>query len=707
MPHQYNFTLHMEELRQIESKKKIVEDYEKNHNYLPNSFKRTTCYLNYIKRFNEFVRDQNFCKPSNLYRSFDWTLLFALYCSSINVKYKTEKTGDKTEIIINEKVGDIYINEKLSKLTNEDIVRLYKKRVEEHLKEQNAIEGKIGKYEDIKQARDVLYNERYPDKETASQQNSSSDTQFVQLINNRIEGSIQLKDVADKFDKFEVIEQGTEKCHEEKTNDEESVSRQSDSFELLPVDSNIKSQNPPKNHSTFDFNIFIGELRSNKEQRIVVEEYEKQNGQMPFSFEETECYKNYLSKFELLYKEANIRLPEDLEDDFDWPLLFCLIAGSFSSTYEIKRPNKIIIDNEEKNELLISISSGDTKITRTLDELWSFQVQQLFEIYILEQLQLSVLIHDPEEKQCLFEIREEKITLSQKIVNDSSYEEKIPYKEEMLYHYTSLESFEKILSSNTLWATNLENEYKCWIECFYQVYDALCLKDDCHTYLQLLDVIKRKVLDYFDKYKFYILCFCMKRDFREAWRRYTKKGGGICIGFNLKEINNDLYNNEHKIDLDLCNGKTEYNHSRVFNDVYEKIKEVLIDYKDSNLLYDDYISNADKFKILEECCLRSFLRLQDIKDISTIKDKEFRYYWFNPKQNPSKEVRYFAKGSSLVQYVELSTGEKKLPIKEIIIGPAYNKSKEIESIVKEKLTSCGFNVDSIKISHSEVNTTFL
>ena len=101
------------------------------------------------------------------------------------------------------------------------------------------------------------------------------------------------------------------------------------------------------------------------------------------------------------------------------------------------------------------------------------------------------------------------------------------------------------------------------------------------------------------------------------------------------------------------------------------------------------------------------MRIQDIKDCSSKKDKEYRFYWLNTKINPPKEVHYFSRNTDLVQYVEFSAGDQKLPIKEIIIGPAYNKSKEIENFIKEKLTSYGFNADSIKISHSEVNTTFL
>ena len=160
----------MDDLRHNESKKKIVEDDERNNKRsMPRSFIHTTCYLEHVARFNDFVRSQNFCKPRNLSRSFDWNLFFALYCASTEIRFRTEKKNDRTEIIINEKVGGIHLNNKLSELSIEEIVRLYKKRIEEHIRQQNAIDGKVGDFEFIIQERNRILEERTNDSEYTSQ----------------------------------------------------------------------------------------------------------------------------------------------------------------------------------------------------------------------------------------------------------------------------------------------------------------------------------------------------------------------------------------------------------------------------------------------------------------------------------------------------------------------------------------------------------
>jgi hypothetical protein len=48
--------------------------------------------------------------------------------------------------------------------------------------------------------------------------------------------------------------------------------------------------------------------------------------------------------------------------------------------------------------LYIAVKSGDQSIVKKVSELWSFQIQRLYEIYIEEQLNLEILRQDSEEK---------------------------------------------------------------------------------------------------------------------------------------------------------------------------------------------------------------------------------------------------------------------------------------------------------------------
>lgn len=141
----------------------------------------------------------------------------------------------------------------------------------------------------------------------------------------------------------------------------------------------------------FDFQAFIRELREKlKEGTIemsdptlldtITEDTE---------FKDLPLYKEYVSKFDIEgdFKNmgiAGLMVPDDLEEDIDFTLLFQLVASSFSSEYELE------IDTETKLvNLIITAVSGEQRITKELQELWTFQILRLFEIYIQEQLNLE------------------------------------------------------------------------------------------------------------------------------------------------------------------------------------------------------------------------------------------------------------------------------------------------------------------------------
>lgn len=86
--------------------------------------------------------------------------------------------------------------------------------------------------------------------------------------------------------------------------------------------------------------------------------------------------------------------PDELGEDFDWGLLEKLVAGSFSSDYELK------LDNEKGDyELYIAVKSGDQSVVKTVSELWSFQMLRLYEIYVEEQMNLQILKKEDESEQ--------------------------------------------------------------------------------------------------------------------------------------------------------------------------------------------------------------------------------------------------------------------------------------------------------------------
>jgi hypothetical protein len=65
-----------------------------------------------------------------------------------------------------------------------------------------------------------------------------------------------------------------------------------------------------------------------------------------------------------------------------------MVAGSFSSfgQYNITEDNQI--------DFLISVTSGDNTVVKSLFDLWGLQIFKLYEIYISELINFTVMMHE-------------------------------------------------------------------------------------------------------------------------------------------------------------------------------------------------------------------------------------------------------------------------------------------------------------------------
>jgi len=135
--------------------------------------------------------------------------------------------------------------------------------------------------------------------------------------------------------------------------------------------------------------------------------------------EELSVYKNYLSKFDIKnsFDGYNFDVSDICATESDLDLLLRLIFASFSSEY------KITFDKKSQNATLtISVKSGNNRIVKNLDELWSFQIINLFSIYLEEQLKLETSYCEEEEKESLQEQRNIKLIIFQKKVKEAKEE---------------------------------------------------------------------------------------------------------------------------------------------------------------------------------------------------------------------------------------------------------------------------------------------
>ena len=142
----------------------------------------------------------------------------------------------------------------------------------------------------------------------------------------------------------------------------------------------------------FNFQAFIDEMREKDDKKEIVEKYEKHFGPVTGEIQDQERYTGYLINF----KHHPFRVPEELQEEFDWKLLLQLVAGSFSSECMFEK-DKETQEGENPRELTISVKSGDQSVVKKVSELWSFQIMRLYEIYIEEQMNLHILIKEEDK----------------------------------------------------------------------------------------------------------------------------------------------------------------------------------------------------------------------------------------------------------------------------------------------------------------------
>ena len=89
---------------------------------------------------------------------------------------------------------------------------------------------------------------------------------------------------------------------------------------------------------------------------------------------EDEPFYEYLKKFKI--RDMVYKVPDEVSEDFDWPLLSVLTVGSFSCEYHFEYLNceedEEIFNHNQLPELYMTVYSCGTSVTKKISELFSF-----------------------------------------------------------------------------------------------------------------------------------------------------------------------------------------------------------------------------------------------------------------------------------------------------------------------------------------------
>ena len=144
----FDFPAFIEELREKEDKKEIVEKYEKFFWKIQWDIKDQIWYTDYLSQFPS----QSYLTPEDLDDDFDWDMLEKLVIGSFSSDYELKPQDEWWDLYIAVKSGDQSIVKTVSELWSFQILRLYEIYIEEQMNLQILMNEKDENWESEQEA---------------------------------------------------------------------------------------------------------------------------------------------------------------------------------------------------------------------------------------------------------------------------------------------------------------------------------------------------------------------------------------------------------------------------------------------------------------------------------------------------------------------------------------------------------------------------
>jgi hypothetical protein len=279
-----------------------------------------------------------------------------------------------------------------------------------------------------------------------------------------------------------------------------------------------------------------------------------------------------------------------------------------------------------------------------------------------------------------------------------------PAPPERLYHYTTLDSLLNISKSKNLWLShaslmNDKNELRHAREIIIDAAKSLIRITENKDSRELLEYFTHHDPSIDDEYDHFIFSFCESPDLLSQWRGYTTAADGLCIGFESRNLNFDLY----PIDYD------EFNQRDKVLKIFKKMIDVFEDIFNYGEL--NFDQKSSYMKAAKEFLYEYLERLTvTFKSSSFREENEWRAVVALRKGMSNNPINYRVKRSSvfsnavLTSYVEMPICQDKdeLPIVEIILHPGMSRSGAVSKPIADMLLGCGADQVHIHCSNIEL-----
>jgi len=245
----------------------------------------------------------------------------------------------------------------------------------------------------------------------------------------------------------------------------------------------------------------------------------------------------------------------------------------------------------------------------------------------------------------------------------------------ILYHYTSLEAFHKIVSTGTLWATDIRfmndsTEFRLAFSTLKSRIRDLRAEasEERSTKLDRLNVALESV----ESVGAFVSCFSTKRDDLSQWRGYTPLGRGVCIGFTTAAIR-EAFDTTRPMSIAR---------QRMATEGVSLLGEVMYLSSDPQSIFDDLIEffcgqqeqSGSPFDWLKFAARTFLIAAPFYKNAHFAEECEWRLVGGrNPSTEKVANLNFRQGASTLIPYSEINLKER-IPrfISEVIIGPSPN-----------------------------------
>ncbi|CAO3352052.1 DUF2971 domain-containing protein [Azospirillum melinis] len=271
-----------------------------------------------------------------------------------------------------------------------------------------------------------------------------------------------------------------------------------------------------------------------------------------------------------------------------------------------------------------------------------------------------------------------------------------------LFHYTDAVGLQGIISSKSLWATDIRylNDSKELSHASEIVLSTIEEKNKqrlSYSQSEFLNQLSER-FDHTDSFHIFTISFSEEKDSLDQWRGYSGGTGGFAIGFNLTDLAF-----EQRL-MKVC-----YNEDDQRQIVKDVIDEMAHYYEKSAYFTSKFVKEL----LITQFCV-SFARLiftlaPQFKSKHWASEKEWRIILTSMKKNYQDNLKFRAGKMGLIPYVEFKPKHfkrglyEKMPINTVVQGPSPHAKLGRESL-EQFLHSVGHH--DVRIEASSVPLRF-